>query len=248
MRTHIIEALDFDVLCLQEVPDGFMKRLRSLPYNLADVVEYNYTLKDRVPRQTHSVVLSPHPIEGHEEIRIPNWFERPILRERIAVGLLRFFRIWRWTKSNGDRAHLLAWINLPGVGRTQVFSLHLTIHSPRARRVELSAIRDRYKQGGPALVCGDLNIFDTYRVALPAWLFGASFGDTLMPWRERAQTEKFIASLGLRNPLRGMCTHRLTGCQLDHILVSKHFSIEAAAVVNERYGSDHNPVFVELCA
>ena len=241
-----LASLDFDIFCLQEVPGEFMPQLRTLPCHLAHVVEYNYVRKDQVPRQTLSVILSRYPIASSEAIRVPNWFLHPLLRERITVSLLRFFRVWRWTKSHGDRNHLRAWIDIPGVGRTQVYSLHLTIHSPAARKEELAAVLKQYAHGEPALICGDLNIFDRYRVAVPSWFFGATLADVLMPWRERAHAESFFTSLGLRNPLRGMLTHQITRCQLDHILVSEQFTITSAAVVQERYGSDHNPVFVAL--
>ncbi|MES2931379.1 MAG: endonuclease/exonuclease/phosphatase family protein [Patescibacteria group bacterium] len=243
-----LRALDFDILCLQEVPGEFMAQLRSLPYELASAVEYTYARKDGAPHQTLSVILSRYPIESHEEIEVPNWFLRPILRERIATNLLRFLRIWRWTRSTGNRRHLLAWIDIPDIGPTQVYSLHLTIHSPAARRIELDSVRAKYDQTRPAIMAGDFNIFDTYRVALPAWFFGATVLDTLMPWRERIWAERFFAHIGLQNPLRGLCTHQTTRCQLDHILVSESLEIAAASVVYERYGSDHNPVFVELAA
>lgn len=243
---RFLETLDFDIFCLQEVPGEFMPSLENLPFHIARAVEYNYTRKDGVPRQTLSVILSRYPIEASEAIRVPNWFERPLVRERIAVGLLRFFRIWRWTKSQGDRNHLCAWIDIPGVGRTQVYSLHLTIHSPAARREELRAVQERCAPGVPTLICGDLNIFDRYRVAMPSWFFGATLADVLMPWRERREAEAFFTLLGLANPLRGTLTHQVTRCQLDHILVSEVFSVKNAGVVQNCYGSDHNPVFVEL--
>ncbi|MDB5189615.1 MAG: hypothetical protein JWL82_572 [Parcubacteria group bacterium] len=241
-----IRTANFDLFCLQEVPDVFLERLKTLPYHVASAVEYDFVRRDSVHRQTLSVLLSRYPIAAAANITVPNWFEKPILRERITTAILRFFHIWQWTRTSGNRNHLLARVDIPDVGSVQVVSAHLTIHGSSARRSELNTIFSALSTELPILIGADLNIFDTYFVSIPSWFFGATLTDALFPWKERAWAEKFFTKHMLVNPLQKRITHRAAQTQLDHILVSNTLKVKSASVTPVRYGSDHNPVHVEL--
>jgi len=97
----------------------------------------------------------------------------------------------------------------------------------------------------PTIVCGDFNILESLHITPLNWVFGGRMRDVLHR-RERTHIEERFVEHELTNALRGSTTHPITQSQLDHILLSHSFTIKNAAVLPDRIGSDHHPIFVEV--
>lgn len=234
-----IETLDFDVLCLQEVPEEFLFRLQKLPAHIAFAPDVDRIYPERIERN-FLVILSRHEIVSHSAFALE--LPHVPLRTRLFVNAMR---IINWTRI-ANRHGFYADIAVEGLREPlRVFCLHLTLAHPEARRHEFETAMREYDRRLPTLVCGDFNILDTPFVAPFNWLLGGSLSDAVRYQRERREFEKRIASLGLVNPLTGQRTHVISR-QLDHILISRKLSVESAHVVSERIGSDHYPIHVEI--
>lgn len=236
---EFIRDLDFDVLCLQEVPEEFLTRLRELPLYLVFAPDVDRIFPHGTERN-FLVILSRHPIVSHSAfaLGLPH---RP-LRTRLFV---RAMRPLHWSRV-ANRHGFFADIQIPGSSTlTRVFCLHLVLAHPEARRREFEIAMREYDPDIPTIICGDFNILDTPYVAPFNWLLGGRVSDAFRYRRERREFERRIETLGLANPLKGQRTHLLSR-QLDHILISQKFSIHASGVAEERMGSDHYPIHVEL--
>ncbi|MBI2612579.1 endonuclease/exonuclease/phosphatase family protein [Candidatus Kaiserbacteria bacterium] len=234
-----IKELDYDVLCLQEVPEEFLDKLRKLPVHIAFAPDVDRIYPERIERN-FLVILSRHPIVAHSAFALEVPFQP--LRTRLFAKAMRPIYWSRVRNRHGFFADIQI-EELPTPVR--VFCLHLTLAHPEARRREFEIAMREYDATLPTIVCGDFNILDTPLVAPFNWLLGGRVSDALRYQRERAQFEERIARLGLANPLNGKRTHLISG-QLDHILISQNLSIESAHVVSERIGSDHYPIHVEI--
>ncbi|MBI4079761.1 endonuclease/exonuclease/phosphatase family protein [Candidatus Kaiserbacteria bacterium] len=236
---EFIQTLDFDVLCLQEVPEEFLAKLRSLPVHIAFAPDVDRIYPDRMERN-YLVILSRHRIVAHSvfALELPD----PPLRTRLVVSAMR---IAKWTRI-ANRHGFYADIAIEGTDMPlRVFCLHLTLAHPEARRKEFETAMREYDPAISTIVCGDFNILDTPFVAPFNWLLGGRMSDALRYQRERTEFEERIATLGLINPLSGQRTHVISR-QLDHILISEGLSIESAHVVAQRIGSDHYPIHVKI--
>jgi endonuclease/exonuclease/phosphatase family metal-dependent hydrolase len=234
---RFISALDFDVLSLQEVPERFLERLKTLPFHIA----YSPDV-DRIGIGTEHnfcAILSRYPMVTSEGFPFPvlSW----PLRTRLFVT---FMYPWGWRKI-GNRGSLYADIVLPKFGRTRVFCLHLTLSYPRRLLREFDLAASFRRASMPSVFCGDFNIIESFRVTLTNWLLGGPLRDVFNKGESRTEAEKRFSELGLQNPLRGRSTHSFARSQLDHILVPDSFRVTKADVLQERVGSDHHPVFVE---
>lgn len=83
---EFIKTLDFDVLCLQEVPEEFLARLRELPYHVVSQTEVDRFLPGGKER-TLLVILSKHDIVRHGvfPLEVPH----TPLRTRLFVRAMR---------------------------------------------------------------------------------------------------------------------------------------------------------------
>lgn len=230
-----ISNLDFDVLCLQEVPEEFLPRLAALPYQMATTTDATLT-RGAATLTMHHAILTPHPLHASASFDMPS-LSLPL---RALIGL----RLKEGWAGLAKREGLYADIDLP-TGLVRVFSVHPAVLSPSARARDFDAIAKYFSEGSSLIIAGDFNTAD-HPIAKPfSWLFGASFREAL-PWHnERAEVERLFAKWGLQNPLRGKVTLGITLSQLDHILVPKSAEVVKAEVMRDTHGSDHNPVFVE---
>jgi endonuclease/exonuclease/phosphatase family metal-dependent hydrolase len=235
-----IRDSDWDIFCLQEVPQKILDQLQTLPSFIAYRTDADKIYRSGMIR-SYNVILSRYPIQGHREIPFPEYGDLFSWRTRLFVFLMRPFHFSKLRNRGG------LCIDITVEGRpVRVFNLHLILAQPAWRLREFeSAMTDR-NAGQPTIVCGDFNIVESLHITPLNWLFGGRVSEMLLPRRERTHIEKRFVEHELLNPLRGKSTHPLSRSQLDHILVSKTFSIKNAEVLPDRIGSDHCPIRVEI--
>jgi endonuclease/exonuclease/phosphatase family metal-dependent hydrolase len=235
-----IEQSDFDIFCLQEVPEEFLKRLQTLPYFISFHVDEE--LSSAIPVQNiYVAILSRYPIAATGGIAFPDYWPLLPWYSRLFIRLLRPFHIFKARNHGGMYCDILA------DGRLlRVFSLHLKMLAKPAWRIaEFETAMAKCDPALPTVVCGDFNTFEKPHITPLNWLNGGSIADVLLYRRERTLLEKRFFAYEFTNALRGKMTHPLSWSQLDHILVPNSFSIKNAGVIGDRFGSDHHLIFVE---
>ena len=237
-----VSKSDFDILCLQEVPESFVQRLSTLPYHV-DVASEMDEVYSRKSTNRHSVILSRYPIMKAVHLSLPNREDVLAARAKLFVHLL--IALGLWGRSSGNRHSQYVDLSTPH-GPVRVFNLHLPLVSPAWRVEEFELALAEREPGLPTIVCGDFNILEHPSITPLSWLLGGTVSDAVYYRRERIQIEKRFVAHELTNALRGSVTHSFSRSQLDHILVSDNFTINNAEVIPDRHGSDHNPVYAEV--
>lgn len=244
---EFIKDSDFDIFCLQEVPEAFLARLKTLPFFIDshfDFMAYRSDVERLFRRGTEHnfvVTLSKHPITAQGEISFPDYWHLLPLRSRVFVTIMWPFYFSKIQNRGGLYADIT--INKTSV---RIFNLHLILAHPTWRLKEFEMAMAERGQSRPTIVCGDFNILESRRVTILNWLLGGRVSDALLHQRERTHIEKRFVERELQNPLRGSVTHPFSRSQLDHILVSHSFTIKNASVLSDRVGSDHHPICVEI--
>ncbi len=235
-----IAESDFDIFCLQEVPESFLARLKKLPLSIASRIDVERLFTHGTERN-FVVTLSKHPITAQGEIPFPDYWHLLPLRTRIFVRLMRSFHFSKIRNRGG------LYIDV-AVGGTsvRVFNLHLILAQPAWRLKEFETAMIERDASRPTIVCGDFNILEARHIAPLNWLLGGRVSDALFHRRERTHIEQRFIEHELTNTFSGTITHPLSRSQLDHILVSRSFSIKKAEVLADRIGSDHNPIQTEI--
>lgn len=234
-----ISHADFDVFCLQEVPEEFLVRLKTLPYPAAQYVETEKVYRSETVVM-YNVILSRFPIEKQGLIPFRDYWPLLPWRTRLFVNLMpsRFFA------QTQNRSGMYADVTLPS-GRLRIFNLHLALLNPSRRLEEFERAMAERDPALPTIVCGDFNILESFHITPLNWLLGGRLSDTFLSRRERTHIEKRFVEHELTNALKGSVTHPLSKSQLDHILVSHAFSIQNAEVLPDRMGSDHHPIRIQ---
>ena len=238
---EFIEQSNFDIFCLQEVPEEFLERLKTLPYFITFRVDEELICA-KCNKNIYIVILSKYPFVATGEISFPDYWMHMHTRSRLFIRLMRPFNIFK------ARNHGGLYCDLIKDGKTiRVFSLHVKMLArPEWRLKEFETAMEKHDISLPTIVCGDLNIFDNLYFMPLNWLLGSRLRDILFYRAERILFEKKFTAYRFINALRGKITHPLSRSQLDHILVSDSFSIKNAEVIPNRIGSDHHPVRVEI--
>ena len=236
-----ISHADFDIFCLQEVPEAFLEQLRTLPYASSVRLDGERLLSTGSVRN-YIVTLSKYPITAEKEISFDDyWTAFPLLaRLFIRVMPSRFFSPTR------NRGGLAVDVSHKTGASLRIFNLHLVLAHPAWRLKEFGRAMLERDPAQPTIVCGDFNILEAAHIAPLNWLLGGRFSDALRYRRERSVIERRFAEHELANLLAGRITHPLSHSQLDHILVSHSFTIKNAEVLPDRIGSDHHPVRAEI--
>ena len=237
---EFVSKSDFDIFCLQEVPEEMLAQLKSLPYHLAYCVDTEKIFPSHtVPM--YNVILSKYPIEGQREVSFDDYWPLLPLRTRFFLHLMpsQLFSKIR------NRGGLYVDITVAGTS-LHVFCLHLILAHPEWRLKEFERAMLERNPSKPTIVCGDFNILEKPHITPLNWILGGRITDALYYRRERTTIEKRFVEHQLVNTLRDTVTHPLSRSQLDHILVSNTFSIKQAEVLSDRVGSDHHPIRVEI--
>lgn len=237
---RFIAKSDFDIFCLQEVPEEVLARLKTLPFYIA----YRTDTEKIFPLgivPMFNVILSRHPIETQGEVVFDNYWSLLPFRTRLFVHFMpsKLFSKIR------NRGGIFADITVNGE-TVRVFCLHLILAHPAWRLKEFELAMAERDHSKPTIVCGDFNTLQQPHITPLNWLLGGSLRDALFYNRERTHIEKRFVEHELQNPLYGGITHSLSQSQLDHILVSHSFSIQKAEILPDRIGSDHHPIRVEI--
>lgn len=237
-----IAHAEFDVLCLQEVPEAFLDRLKALSYSLAFRIDVERLFTGR-PVKNYVVILSKHPIEKQGEIPFPDYWPLLPIYTRFFVRLMRplgFSKV-------RNRGGIFADIRIPGIADPiRVFNLHLILANPAWRLKEFETAMVEHDSTRSTVICGDFNTLERPHITPLNWILGGRITDTLLYKRERTHIEKRFVEHALTNALKGSVTHPFSRSQLDHILVSHTFTIKNASVLPDRVGSDHHPIRVEV--
>lgn len=237
-----LQASEADIICLQEVPKGFLDRLRTLPYELVSAQEVERAHKSGTSTQ-YLAILSRNPVREYKAVRLPNRNKHDPLRTKLLVAFMKALG-W-WAQAQGERHSLIADLGTPE-GPIRVFNLHLPLHRFAWRTEEFELAMAERDSMLPTIVCGDFNTLESRRIAILSWLLGGPLHESIFWRRERAYMQNRFAAHELQNPLRGQVTHPLSQSQLDHILVSRHFTVSQATTSQDSVGSDHRPVFARI--
>ncbi len=237
---EFISKSDFDIFCLQEVPEEILTRLRTLPFHIAYRTDSEKVFPARM-LPMFNVILSRHPITVQNDISFDEYWHLLPWRTRFFV---RFTPTQLFSRVR-NRGGL--YVDIQKDGRTvRVFNLHLILAHPAWRLEEFERAMMNHDPELSTIVCGDFNILEMPHITPLNWMLGGRMGDALLYERERTTIEKRFLEHKLTNALRGKVTHRLSRSQLDHILVSNSFSIQKADILPNRIGSDHHPIHVEI--
>lgn len=237
---EFVSHADFDIFCLQEVPEAFLARLKQLPFSIAFRIDTEKIFpKGRLPM--YNVILSRHAILKQGEITFDEYWHLLPLYTRLFVYLMPnslFSRI-------RNRGGLYADVTIQGT-RLRVFCLHLILAHPAWRLEEFERAMAEREPSRPTIVCGDFNTLEKPHITPLNWILGGRIADMLFYKRERTHIERRFVEHELINALSGAVTHPISRSQLDHILVSKTFSIKSASVLPDSFGSDHHPIRIDI--
>lgn len=232
---ELIEHHKPDVICLQEVTADLLEYVHDASFEGFD---YIYSFDYRKHKQGYYqnyylVTLSKHPIQNQKV-------------NRLHVNHLTRWSLWdailRWDESI---EFLYADIRADDE-MYRVFNCHLEVSAgPKLRLNQFQQTLNKFSPDSHNIVCGDFNIFATLWINIAVgWMLGFSPSEIFM--EEREEFEKVFSSHKLTNPLLGQPTYPKRKLQLDHIIIPEELNRDKQEVIKNLYGSDHNPILVEI--
>jgi endonuclease/exonuclease/phosphatase family metal-dependent hydrolase len=250
---EFIKTLDFDIMCLQEVPEEFATRLRTLPFFIAESNESTWEEKIKGILGTQHVslvILSKHKMVSHRAYPVVARISKSH-RADFFRWFMKYAAHWRAGELT-DRTMLSADIEvLPASGTEaaqliRIFNVHLQLLTPEIRQAEFQQVREHLQPPPPTIVCGDFNILDSWRIKPLNWLLSGPLTQAFPWYSERKHIEKTFRESGLKNIFRKVVTHRISNSQLDHILVPLDTEVLDRHVVKKTRGSDHRPIITTI--
>ena len=239
-----IEELDFDIICLQEVTEEMLVRLKKMPFDIAyhpdRIAEVIKLFSKNETEVNYAVILSRYEILQHGKIEFPK------LLRTFNSNTFEFFmeRIQKW-ESVSNLGSVYADIEVEGKP-LRIFSVHLALWNPQTRANEFEHLMEYLPAKGETIVCGDFNILEYGPVKILNLLLSGSVSEG-MPWYpERKLFEARFKKYELVNPHYGKTTHKFSRSQLDHVLVSRGIRVTNAQVEEDSHGSDHQPIWAEV--
>ena len=162
-----IRSRDADIICLQEVPENFLRVLKTFPYFIA----YSPDVRLGAGESLYLVVLSKHPIARKEVIEFPDSQYTP---PNIVGRILGF--LFGWRSVYCGKTALLVDVTVPGSRLVQVVCAHLSVVyvSAEMRYKEFDFIMKYVDEDLPLLFCGDFNILEWPHVTLIDFIMGGS--------------------------------------------------------------------------
>jgi endonuclease/exonuclease/phosphatase family metal-dependent hydrolase len=241
---EFIENLDFDVLCLQEVTQEMLETLSKMKFHVAHGVdryaEVVHIFKKNKKEVNYVVILSKYKILNTGKVEFPTLLST--FRSRTFSYLMGLVRKWEVVTNLGS-----IYIDIEVENKIiRIFSVHLALWNPKTREKEFNQLLKHLPEKGSVVMAGDLNILEFGPIKILNWILGGSIMEG-MPWYpERKLFEERFTLANVQNPLLGKITHPFSRSQLDHVLVSKDIRVENAWVVSNSYGSDHQPVGIQI--
>jgi endonuclease/exonuclease/phosphatase family metal-dependent hydrolase len=237
-----------DIICLQEVPDALLEKLRLLPYSLVTGIDAMFVSDAQKPQHGETkmslVILSKFPIEASREYLYEGNGPGEHPQRKIYHAILHALGAWKGGATR-DRGALSADMRMGGE-LYRIFCVHLSLSTPAIRQSEFVLVKKNLLPNGRNLIVGDFNILDSFLLKPLNWVQGASIRSAL-PWsNERGKFQTLFSTLGFLNPHRGKVTCPISQSQLDHILLPKVDTSVRSEVIKKKYGSDHNPISVEI--
>ncbi len=241
---QFISQSDFDIFCLQEVPEDFLKKLQTLSHSISYSIAHRSDVERLFPdgvKNNFVVTISKYPITHQGEIQFPEYWHLLPLRTRLFVRIMKPFGFSMIRNRGG------LYVDITVGGKSiRVMNLHLILAQPAWRLKEFELAMAERDPSRPTIVCGDFNTIEAPHISILNWILGGKVSDAFFHRRERTNINKHFVQHELVNALAGSITNKLSRSQLDHILVSHSFSIKNAEVLPDRIGSDHHPIRVQI--
>ncbi len=240
----LIEDLDFDVLCLQEVTDEMLPHFQKMPFHIAyhidRVAEVIHLFSKNKSEVNYVVILSKYEILNQHQIQFPKLLRT--FNSNVFEFIMELLQKWESISNLGS-----VFVDVKINGReVRIFNVHLALWNPKTRANEFDHLMEYLPSAGSAVICGDFNILEYGPIKILNWLLGGTFGEG-MPWySERILFEERFEKFGFKNPLLGKVTHAFSRSQLDHILLPSDLKVLNACVIEDAHGSDHQPICVEI--
>jgi endonuclease/exonuclease/phosphatase family metal-dependent hydrolase len=233
---RLLADFDPDVVCLQEVNLATLAWINSQDgYNSISAIDY-YSKKMGDNAEHYLVILSKSRILNLEGIN--KFSVRHITRNSIWEILNQ------WIESV---EYQFADIELEG-RNYRIFNVHLEVASgPKVRFAQFKETVYRFNREKDAqnIVAGDFNIYAKWYVSIfIGWLLGFRLLEYYI--NERKVFRKIWARNGLKNVFENKITYKKFKLQLDHILVPIERKVEKNKVIEDGYGSDHQPIYLKL--
>lgn len=226
-----INAVDADVITLQEVSPSLVKLLKNLShYNLITADDF-YKHSFFGPNKIHSLAL------------LTKVAPKRSIIQNFQVVPQSFFN--KLTGSEESKQFINCKLRVKDTD-INILNLHLPVYSGISKRISLftQCIDNIENEKDSSLICGDFNIFaNKYINPFVGWMLGFDKQDYVNS--EREVFEDIFKTLKFKNVFRKKKTFwNIT--QLDHILVPENIKVADFSVSSHKYGSDHHPIILTL--
>ena len=224
-----LESIEADVMCLQEVPTAIAREMKKKREWY--VTEAKARHRGRKRLKTRNVIVSKYPVKEKGGDAFADEKKRAIKSRMSGLcGPLDF-----------------QYIDIKvGRRKVRVFNSHLECNtSPRMRVEQFKQVLDLSHKSSANIYCGDLNTYGQWYLNIFVGYF-SNYKLSDVKDSEKKLFSKLFKEYKLHNVFHKHVTYPLFRLQLDHILIPDTMNVLQKNVYNERYGSDHRPICVEV--